>query len=96
MYSHEWSFHEQEYVFWGSLLDEDLLNNTHYNCHSWKDILSSKEIESILKDYYVAALTQPHHAFYVHKDRTHKVDVITIARSFIAENKRRRNYFGSL
>ena len=33
---------------------------------------------------------------YVHKDRTDKVDVVTIARSFIAENERRRKYFGSL
>ena len=32
---------------------------------------------------------------YVHKHRTEKVDVVTIARSFIAENERKRKHFDS-
>ena len=33
---------------------------------------------------------------YVHKDRTDKIDIVNIARSFIKENDRRRNYFGNV
>ena len=53
-----------------------------------------------LKTYLRTTMSQPrlNHTMllYVHKDRTDKVDVVTIARSFIAENERRRKYFGSL
>ena len=52
-----------------------------------------------LKTFLRSTMTQPrlNHAMilYVHKQRTNKVNVTSIARSFIMTNDRRRLYFGS-
>ena len=53
-----------------------------------------------LKTYLRATMSQQrlNHTMllYVHKDRTDKIDIVNIARSFIKENDRRRNYFGNV
>ena len=48
-----------------------------------------------LKTYLRATMSQQRlnntMLLYVHKDRTDKIDIVNIARSFIKENDRRRN-----
>ena len=53
-----------------------------------------------LKTYLRATMSQQrlNHTMllYVHKDRAENIDIVNIARSFIKENDRRRNYFGNV